>query len=553
MRLSNKKGVQLVVDILAKAGIKNVVLSPGSRNAPLSLSFHHHDFFDTVIIPDERSAAYFALGISQYTKIPTIISCTSGTAVLNYSPAIAEAYYQNIPLLILTADRPSKWIDQGDGQTIRQENVFSNFIHKSYSLNGDASSSEELQNISVTISDAINQSINFKAPVHINIALEEPLYHIEDCTSKAEFYRVEKKFENPLNEDLVTIYKETSKVIILVGQQIKNSSIEKSLNHLAKNGVVVLTETTSNLSGEYISCIDRTIDSFNEEDKGSFRPELLITLGGAVISKKVKAYLRKFSPSFHWNVHPFHSRMNTYECLTHSLEMESELFLNELVKLYVEKEKSFFDLWKSRFDKNYQLHNKYLDSCTFSDLKLLDVIDKKLPKDQILHLGNSSTVRYQLLFNPRNDFEYFSNRGVSGIDGSTSTAAGMAYVSNKQITLLSGDISFFYDSNALWNDYLKNLKILVINNGGGGIFRIIDRPEDIRDTEKLFETRHTRSVKGIAEAFQVNYFSANNEESLILAIENLYKDNQPGVLEVFTPTELNAEILKNYFEFLKTN
>ncbi len=551
--LSNKKGVQLIVNILAQAGIKNVVLSPGSRNAPLSLSFHHHDFFESCVIPDERSAAYFALGISQFTSLPTILVCTSGTAVLNYAPAIAEAYYQKISLIVLTADRPTKWIDQGDGQTIRQENVFANYIQKSYSVNGDASTNDDLKPLNEIMTEAIHETILFSAPVHINITLEEPLYLLDESKIESGFHQLTKADNSfQLGNDLKNIWESASKVLILVGQQMKYENIENELNILTRKGVVVLCETTSNLHGNFISCIDRTIDSFSEEEKTEFKPDLLITIGGAVISKKVKSFFRQNAPEFHWNVHPYNSKMNTYECLTHALSSDTELFLNRLNALSSEKEKSFFELWMSRSEKNYSLHQSFLKDCPFTDLKLFDILGKHLPKNQLLHLGNSSTVRYQLLFNSREDLVYFSNRGVSGIDGSSSTAAGMAFISGKQVTLISGDISFFYDSNALWNDYLKNIKIIVINNGGGGIFRIIDRPSDITDTERLFETRHQRSVKGVVEAFQLKYFSANNEESLILGIENLYEDDQPGVLEVFTPTELNAETLKKYFEFIKT-
>ena len=176
MNLSDKKGVQTIIQFLAKAGVKNVVLSPGSRNAPLSLSFHHHADFNCRIIPDERVAAYFALGISIYSNQPTVLVCTSGTAVLNYAPAIAEAFYQHIPLLVITADRPAEWIDQGDGQTIRQENVYSNYILKSFSLVGDSQS--DFKKLNSDLNEALTISILQKGPVHLNVSLEEPLYKL---------------------------------------------------------------------------------------------------------------------------------------------------------------------------------------------------------------------------------------------------------------------------------------------------------------------------------------------------------------------------------------
>ena len=177
MKISNKRGVQQLILGLLENGITDVVLSPGSRNAPLSLSFHHHPDFDCRIIPDERVAAYFALGISLYTKQPTILVCTSGTAALNYAPAIAEAFYQHIPLLVITADRPAEWIDQGDGQTIRQENVFANHILRSFSLSGDSS---DRKKINFDLNEALNICLLQNGPVHLNVSLEEPLYKLSE-------------------------------------------------------------------------------------------------------------------------------------------------------------------------------------------------------------------------------------------------------------------------------------------------------------------------------------------------------------------------------------
>lgn len=556
--ISNKKGVQLIINILVKAGIKNVVLSPGSRNAPLSLSFEHHKNFDTIVIPDERSAAYFALGITLHTQTPTCIVCTSGSAGLNYSPAIAEAYYQRIPLIILTADRPSKWIDQGDGQTIRQENVFSNFVLESFTLNGDANSQDELNQAHEILNEAIILAIEKSGPVHINIPCEEPLYNMVnekgiDLEFGLPIYDTE-KLPTELIEDLSKILSTTKKILILVGQHHQSQELENILILLAKNSnIVVLTEATSNLQSEhFISCIDRTIDSFTNDEKIKFKPELLITIGGAIVSKKIKLFFRQNPPTYHWNINEFTPEMNTYNCLTHPISFNDEQFFNIFGHDSFSGERKFYEAWKNKAEINLEKHKKFIAESKFSDLKLFSLILDKIPSQTYLHLGNSSAIRYVLLFNPRKELYYFSNRGVSGIDGCTSTAVGMAYANNEQVTLISGDISFFYDSNALWNDYLKNIKIIVVNNGGGGIFRIIDQPENIKDTEKLFETRHHRSVKGITEAFQLKYFSANDEESLISGIEKLYADNSPAVLEIFTPTELNAIILKEYFEFLKT-
>lgn len=556
MNLSVKKGVQTIIQFLAKAGIKNVVLSPGSRNAPLSLSFHHHSDFDCRIIPDERVAAYFALGISIYTKQPTILVCTSGTAVLNYAPAIAESFYQHIPLIVITADRPAEWIDQGDGQTIRQENIYTNYILKSFSLIGD--SNADLKKLNQDLNDALNISMLQKGPVHLNVSLEEPLYKLaevrEDFSELSLLTPPVDFIEEKMKEELRLNYFSYKKILIIAGQMDFHPVLNDSLNELAKReNVLVFTETTSNLhSDSFISCIDRLIDGFTEAEKSELKPDLLITLGGAVVSKKVKSWLRQYKPDQHWKIGREDLDMDTYRSKRYSIPVSADFFINEILN------------WKngsSDYRNNGILLNErrktkskeFLSQTEFSDLKVFEILLNGLPQNSILHLGNSSPVRYAQLFDSRNDLKVYSNRGTSGIDGCTSTAAGMAEISGQLVTLISGDISFFYDSNALWNNYLKNLKVIVINNGGGGIFRIIDQPENIQDTELLFETRHQQSVEGISKAFGAKYLSANSENSLEIAMKQLYADNLPTILEIITPTEKNALILKQYFDYLKNN
>ncbi len=557
MKISDKKGVQKIIRILQKFGIENVVLSPGSRNAPISLSFAHHPDFKIRIIADERVAAYHALGISLHTKMPTVICCTSGTAVLNYAPAIAEAYYQHVPLIVITADRPLEWIDQGDGQTIRQENVFANYILKSISIDGesDLKSGNETE---TKISELIKISLLEKGPVHLNVRLNEPLYHLTEIPYVNDpLEKIEEKsssLDRKLMDELKSLFQSDKKIMILVGQMLPDLGLKQVLEKFSrdKNGVV-LTENTSNLQSEdFISCIDRTIDGFNENQKNEFRPDLLITIGGAVVSKKIKAWLRKHPPKNHFKVGHEDLEMDTFRCKTHSVDMYPLLFFYEMMSCAIGNG-DYKNKWQDLNSYKLKSHLNFISKTDFSDLKVFSEIVNRIPGETLLHLGNSSPIRYAQLFDARRDIAYFSNRGVSGIDGCTSTAAGMADVSQKCVTLISGDISFFYDSNAFWSDYIKNLKVIVINNGGGGIFRIIDQPENIKDTELLFETRHQRKAEGIAKAFGIHYHSASDQNSLKSEMDELYKDSLPGILEIFTPTEKNPLILKNYFDYLKQN
>lgn len=551
MKISVKKGVQNLILALAEKGITHVVLSPGSRNAPLSLSFENSGQFNVRVIPDERVAAYFALGISMQTQEPTILCCTSGTAVLNYAPAIAEAYYQRIPLIVITADRPAEWIDQGDGQTIRQNDVFKNYIEKGIIFPGDACHDTDKENLN----DLLQICSTNSGPVHINVPLEEPLYEITDFTfnskKSAESSRAVSSFT--LTKQQEEIWKESKKILVLAGQMKIDTNWENGWENLFRDSrIAVLSENISNISHpKIISCIDRCIDGFTEEEKESYSPDLLLTIGDIVVSKKVKAWLRKYKPKHHWKIGSLFPEMNTYQLSPDNMRIKPSLFIHEISKITSSVNNNYQNIWQELNNHKRNLHHSFMNTCEWSDLNVFSLLLLAIPSYSQLHLGNSSPIRYAQLLDARKDLEYFSNRGVSGIDGCTSTAAGMANASEKSVTLISGDISFFYDSNAFWNDHLKNLKVIVINNGGGGIFRIIDQPENVKDTEKLFETRHQRKADGIAHAFGIRYIMANDEISLEKAVEQLYADNLPAILEIFTPTENNPLILKNYFTFLK--
>ena len=559
---SDKAGVTHLVETLIQKGLREVVLSPGSRNAPLSLSFHHHPEIELIVIPDERSAAYFALGMAQQLRRPVAVVCTSGTAALNYAPAIAEAYYQKVPLLILTADRPIAWVDQADGQTIRQRDLFLNYVKHGYEIPGDGKTEEELWFIRRIVSQAYDQTLlHGEGPVHINIPLSEPLYG--RSKELPQLRPIDTLVpESSLSEDqlmsLAERWNNSERKLILTGLMEPHPALEKMLEQIADDpSVTVLTETTSNLHSErFNGCIDRIITSIHDGEKIDFHPDLLITFGGPVISKKVKVFIRKNTPKEHWHIDPSEMHLDTYQCLTHTIPLSPASLLLQLLPYLKKKESKWSKTWKEKDHKTQKAHLDYLSNCSFSDLSAFDRILNAIPAKSDLHLSNSSPVRYVQLFRETEKIDYHSNRGASGIDGCTSTASGAAHASKRPTTLITGDIGFFYDSNALWNNYLhSSLRIIVINNGGGGIFRIIDGPEHEEEIEKLFETRQQLSAEHLWKAFGLNYFKAESKLELDLQLKAFYdsSNQQASVLEVFTPTRENPKILKSYFDHLKAN
>ena len=559
---SDKAGAALLTEIFVKKGLQHIVISPGSRNAPLILSFAQHPNVKAISIVDERSAAFFALGMALQTKKTVAISCTSGSAALNYAPAIAEAYYQKIPLLVITADRPLEMIDQGDGQTIRQKNVYANYIKASFEIPGDIESDVEIQDVITKINEAINLTMFPDCgPVHINIPFREPLYNqvssFDYPLNLTSHKEVKPHISGSKLQNFANRWNSFSKKLIIAGMMDPNSALQQILQKIQDDpSVVLLSETTSNLGNDCsCSCIDKVVNTIKENETEDFRPELLVTFGGHVVSKMVKAFLRKNKPVEHWHIDIADVRMDTYQSLTEGIPMFALDFFNQLSSLIKKSDSTFKNTWRSRSERSEERHKTFLDSCKYSDLKVFETILRQLPERSTLHLGNSTPVRYAQLFKPERTITYFSNRGVSGIDGTVSTTAGAAYVSNNLTTLITGDLGFLYDSNALMNHHLTmNLRFIIINNGGGGIFRFIPGPDETGLLETFFEAHHNWNAKYVAKNFKIPYFSAGNLDELNAVLTPFLtsqKISKPAILEIFTPGRKNAKILRSYFKYLK--
>lgn len=558
--ISESKRVQSIIEIFAQKGIKNIVLSPGSRNAPLVLSFTNDSRFNCISIVDERSAAFFALGIAIETNTPVAICCTSGSAALNYSSALSEAYYQKVPLIAITTDRPPEWINHGEGQSINQVGVFKNFVHSEYNL-PISESEEDIYHTQRLINESIINSNLNSLPVHINIPFREPLYNAIEKSNISianfEIVTIEKKLPEEALNKLAEIYNNQEKVLILCGQLKKNESLNHVLEQIAQqNNTAILTESTANLySNHFIPCIDRVITTFEEATE--FEPDLLITIGDAIISKKIKAFLRKIKKLKHWRVSDNLKIEDTFLHLHQHIPVQPVTFFKSLLPLIESKNDSTFkNLWLSQHLITRGNHDSYMLNVKWSDLKAFDIIYNTLPENCNLHLGNSSPVRYMQLFSQIKSVTYYSNRGVSGIDGSTSTAAGISYANQEQLNILiSGDLSFVYDINALWNNNLtENLRIIVINNGGGGIFRIIPGPDQSNAVDDFFEVGNNASIEQLVQAHQINYYFASTESELDTELNKFYapqNNKKAAVLEIATPNTLNPIVLKDYFKDLK--
>ena len=574
---SDIPSAQTLVLYFKSKGVKNIVISPGSRNAPLTISFTKNPYFNCYSIVDERCAGFFALGMSQQLQEPVAVICTSGSALLNYYPAVAEAFYSNIPLLVISADRPNYRIDIGDGQTIRQKNVLKEHIGYSANLKQDVVhapdeiakygkdllefSQKEIQIFNeAELKKAMEVAVKESLPVHINIPFEEPLYGtIEEANVELpkEATKIGTVSNTETWEDLSEIWKDSERKMVLVGVNPPDSIGDETLRVLASDtNTLVFTETTSNVHHpNFFPSIDSIIapieKSENKEELfRALQPEVLVTFGGMIVSKKIKAFLREYKPKHHWHVDS-KKAYDTFFCLSKHVKADPNDFF-----LSMDSSKHFQSDYKSKWmevKNGYEARREtYLKQIPFSDFLAYDHIIRTIPENYQVHLSNSSTVRYTQLFPMQESLQVFCNRGASGIDGSVSTAVGASVHNPSPTLLITGDLSFFYDSNGLWNSYIRqDFRIILVNNSGGGIFRILPGNEDTKEFATFFETQHEYSAQHLAGMYGFQYQHADNLEDLVGCLEGFYQESQqPKILEIKTPRKQNDRILLDYFNFI---
>lgn len=552
---SVKKNVLQTVALLKAYKVKHIVLSPGSRNAPLMQTFSQDKAFVCHTVVDERNAAFYALGVIQSTKQPVAICCTSGTALLNYAPAVAEAYYQQLPLIVISADRSQEWIGQMDGQTLPQANAFAPYAKKSVNL-PEINNDQDEWYCNRLINEALIACTKDTAgPVHINVPISEPLfdYSVEKLPEARVIHKAEvrksidiKPFANKWND--------STKRMIIVGQGFKSPETIHILEELVQRGdCLVFAEHTANcVSPWFISNFDALLYAISGEDSKNFAPDLVISFGGHIVSKRLKQFLRANKPSSHWHLSQSGEVVDLFQSLTDLIETDSIGFLTDLYnKVKEEKEKLFFDKWKGVSNKIQEPAK----GIPFSDLSATGAFLKMLPKEASLHLANSSVVRNAQLYNINESINIYCNRGTNGIESTLPCTIGFAAV-NKAITyLLIGDLSFFYGLNSLWNiKHIDNLRILLINNGGGGIFHLLPGLSSAPSLTQYVAATHNTSAKDWAVAADLQYISARNDEELNKGLTILTDKNTTGamLLEVTTDMKISKQVFQDYYHSLKS-
>lgn len=546
--------------VCAGHGIKTAIISPGSRSAPLTLAFNEHPSIDVKVIADERSAAFIAIGIAQQQKKPVALICTSGSAVYNYAPAVAEAYYQEVPLLILSADRPPEWTNQYDGQTIQQSGIFGKHVKASHDFPVDVSHSDSVWHANRIINEAIIASNAFpKGPVHINIPLREPFY--PDDQEKISFATKPRILDTPKLElglskndwdELIQEWNSTTKRLLVVGQLEGDEEVSEVINQFAREtNTLIINDIIGNQ--HHVKGVVQHQDAFLQPSSikalADLSPDILITVGKSLISKNLKLYFRENPPHTHWHVHPSSQVNDTLQNLRKWLPLQPKYFLSELTLRSTNSTDSTFNSqWIDLESKAKSSIASFLESCPFGEFKGVSNCLNSLPNLSQLHLANSMSVRYANLIGLSGNIRVFANRGTSGIDGSNGTAVGAALAQDKIVTLLTGDMAFLYDRNAFWHNHdLSNLRIIILNNHGGGIFRMIKGPQQQPDYAKLFETHQPLTAENTSKDYDFEYRSCNELDGLKDALASFFDKGSRGkVLEIFSDSKHNAQIFNDF-------
>lgn len=558
-----------IVSLLEKHGVKRAIVSPGSRNAPLLIALSRSKSIVSDVVVDERSAGFIALGYATVSEEPVALVCTSGSALLNYGPAIAEAFYRKTPLIVISADRPKEWIGQDDSQTIVQYNALSNYVKKSYDLpagQGD----NDIWYANRVVNDALLTAINGKnGPVHVNVQLAEPLGAMIDDSIDADnaifnrHIQMVKPFPQlaPLqSEQLAECIASHKKVMIVVGFMPPNKELNTALNTLSNlPNIVVLTETIANISGNRIvGNVDAALSSIKDDDTLEMVPDVVISTGGALVSRHIKQFIRNHKVKEHWHVGEVEDTVDCFMQLTLRVEISPEVFFSQLASslLQFNTESDYSQKWETIRNRAVSLTSSYAAKSTWSDFKAFATFIPLIPQRWNVQYSNGTAIRYAQIFGNHKYHRCDCNRGVSGIDGCTSTAIGAALAYKPETTLLvTGDMSFKYDISALLSTQIgPHFKIIVINNNGGGIFRFIASTSNLDIREKMFCCPAETSYEELFKAHGFAFFEANDEEELRSSFEKFASETSlPSALVVNTDGELSAQILKDYFLYNKSN
>ena len=559
---SNKENVNILTSLLLEYGVSDAVVCPGSRNAPIVHNLSMCEAIRCRPVTDERSAAFYALGLAIATRRPTVVCVTSGSALLNVMPAVAEAAYQHVPLVVISADRPQQWIDQLDGQTIPQSDALGRFVRKAVQL-PEPHNDEERWLCRRLVNEAMHlATCRQGAPVHINVPISEPLFEFstEQLPQLSRFNNIKRAAIKDASMDMPDAFHEAKRPMIVIGQMAHGTISHETIRSLSEK-YVVMSEPLSNPSymtihfDEAIRYIVSDNSSINddEDDKTAYYPDYVIYVGDTLVSKPARRFLRNAkAPSClitpdAADIHdPLMTLTDIVECDTDSI---NALLASLCEAPDTDERCRFHDRWQSFLDACAAHADAYAPE--YSQMATVKYFEEQLADldiDICVHYANSSAVRLACIYAQH---YVWCNRGVNGIEGSLSTAAGFSLATHDMTVCVIGDLSFFYDQNALWNSNLRgNLRIILLNNRGGGIFRQLPGLSDSPAADDLVMASHENTAQGICTQNDIGYLSAKNMDEMQIGIVTLLtrESERPMLLEVFTDSNDDVKALEKYFK-----
>ena len=559
---SNKENVNILTSLLLEYGVSDAVVCPGSRNAPIVHNLSVCEAIRCRPVTDERSAAFYALGLAIATRRPTVVCVTSGSALLNVMPAVAEAAYQHVPLVVISADRPQQWIDQLDGQTIPQSDALGRFVRKAVQL-PEPHNDEERWLCRRLVNEAMHlATCRQGAPVHINVPISEPLFEFdtEQLPQLSRFNYIKRAAIKDASMDMPDAFHKAKRPMIVIGQLAHGTISHETIRSLSEK-YVVMSEPLSNPSymtihfDEAIRYIVSDNSSINddEDDKTAYYPDYVIYVGDTLVSKPARRFLRNAkAPSclITPDAADIHDPLMT---LTDIVECDSDSINALLASLCDAPDNDercrFHDRWQSFLDAYAAHADAYAPE--YSQMATVKYFEEQLADldiDICVHYANSSAVRLACIYAQH---YVWCNRGVNGIEGSLSTAAGFSLATHDMTVCVIGDLSFFYDQNALWNSNLRgNLRIILLNNRGGGIFRQLPGLSDSPAADDLVMASHENTAQGICTQNDIGYLSAKNMDEMQIGIVTLLtrESERPMLLEVFTDSNDDVKALEKYFK-----
>ena len=559
---SNKENVNILTSLLLEYGVSDAVVCPGSRNAPIVHNLSVCEAIRCRPVTDERSAAFYALGLAIATRRPTVVCVTSGSALLNVMPAVAEAAYQHVPLVVISADRPQQWIDQLDGQTIPQSDALGRFVRKAVQL-PEPHNDEERWLCRRLVNEAMHlATCRQGAPVHINVPISEPLFEFstEQLPQLSRFNNIKRAAINDASMDMPDAFHDATRPMIVIGQLAHGTISHETIRSLSEK-YVVMSEPLSSPSymtihfDEAIRYIVSDNSSINddEDDKTAYYPDYVIYVGDTLVSKPARRFLRNAkAPSClitpdAADIHdPLMTLTDIVECDTVSI---NALLASLCETPDTDERCRFHDRWQSFLDACAAHADAYAPE--YSQMATVKYFEEQLADldiDICVHYANSSAVRLACIYAQH---YVWCNRGVNGIEGSLSTAAGFSLATHDMTVCVIGDLSFFYDQNALWNSNLRgNLRIILLNNRGGGIFRQLPGLSDSPAADDLVMASHENTAQGICTQNDIGYLSAKNMDEMQIGIVTLLtrESERPMLLEVFTDCNDDMKALEKYFK-----